>query len=62
MTKHEHNINRADSARTSTDDANDEDDEGDDAEPKSEAETKRELQKSAVGRAILGHARRRRRR
>jgi hypothetical protein len=53
MTKH--SINRNGATANSTDDqpADDEDTESDDEEQRSEAEIKRELRKSVVGRAIL---------
>jgi hypothetical protein len=58
----EHSINRSGATANSTDEHTDDDDEDtDDEEQRSEAEIKRELRKSVVGRAILSYDRRRRR-
>ena len=54
MTDHEHSINR--SGRESDDDEG----ESEDGEELSEAEKRRELRKSPIGRAILDYDRRRR--
>lgn len=60
MTEHEHSINRAEtnSAAEDTDDSDDDEED----EQRSEAEIKRELRESVVGRAILDIARQRGRR
>ena len=56
MSNHEHSINRADSTRPSVDeDSEDEEGEGDE-EALTDAEKRRELRKSALGRAILRQA------
>lgn len=57
----EHSINRNGATANSTDEHTDEDENADDEEQRSEAEIKRELRKSVVGRAILSYDRRRRR-
>jgi len=55
----EHSINRNGATANSTDEHTD-DENTDDEEQRSEAEIKRELRKSVVGRAILSYDRRRR--
>jgi hypothetical protein len=56
----EHSINRSGATTNSTDEHPDDQD-TDDEEQRSEADIKRELRKSVVGRAILSYDRRQRR-
>jgi hypothetical protein len=60
MSNHEHTINRSGTTPNSDDDTDDADSDDERDEHRSEAEIKRELRKSEVGRAILGYNRARR--
>lgn len=60
MTDYEHSINKS-GPQANSDDAESEDEDVDEREERSEAEIKRELRKSTVGRAIIDYARRRQR-